>query len=140
MQNNWPCRTTTTATRLLLFREWNIRKPNCQVQTYNLTQASHFFSCCRIHMNLIGINQTIPVGPPSPSDEQLRQIINQTHALGGIVIVNHIPWSNTTGKNRLFLACTLHLTVMDCRVWVRTTSSSKPPFRCRFDILGSRWL
>ncbi|KAI8336986.1 Polymerase/histidinol phosphatase-like protein [Chlamydoabsidia padenii] len=54
------------------------------------------YSCCRIHMNLIGINQTIPVGPPSPSDEQLRQVIDQTHALGGIVIVNHIPWSNTT--------------------------------------------
>lgn len=49
-------------------------------------------------MNLIGINQTIPVGPPSPSDEELRRVIDQTHAMGGIVIVNHIPWSNTTRK------------------------------------------
>ncbi|KAL1923574.1 uncharacterized protein VTP21DRAFT_8554 [Calcarisporiella thermophila] len=54
------------------------------------------YSCCRIHMNLIGINETIPFGPPNPTDDDLRRAINRTHELGGLVIVNHIPWSNTT--------------------------------------------
>ncbi|KAL0087954.1 polymerase/histidinol phosphatase-like protein [Phycomyces blakesleeanus] len=54
------------------------------------------YSCCRIHMNFIDINQTIPEGPPVPTDEELRQVIDQVHSLGGLVIVNHIPWSNTT--------------------------------------------
>ncbi|KAI9484535.1 Polymerase/histidinol phosphatase-like protein [Zychaea mexicana] len=54
------------------------------------------YTCCRIHMNLININESIPVGPPNPSDEELQQVINRVHELGGLVIVNHIPWSNTT--------------------------------------------
>ncbi|KAI9030967.1 Polymerase/histidinol phosphatase-like protein [Phycomyces nitens] len=54
------------------------------------------YSCCRIHMNFIDINQTIPEGPPVPTDEELRQVIDQVHGMGGLVIVNHIPWSNTT--------------------------------------------
>lgn len=53
--------------------------------------------CCRLHMNLIGINGTVKIGPPVPTDQDLQAVINQTHAMGGIVIVNHIPWSNTTG-------------------------------------------
>ncbi|KAF9413341.1 hypothetical protein BGZ94_000763 [Podila epigama] len=31
-----------------------------------------------------------------PTDEQLRQTIKRTHELGGLAIINHIPWSNTT--------------------------------------------
>ncbi|KAI8369562.1 Polymerase/histidinol phosphatase-like protein [Radiomyces spectabilis] len=54
------------------------------------------YTCCRIHMNFIDINETVPVGPPVPSDEDLRKAIERVHALGGLVIVNHIPWSNTT--------------------------------------------
>ncbi|KAJ2214309.1 hypothetical protein IW140_003500 [Coemansia sp. RSA 1813] len=54
------------------------------------------YTSCRIHMNLIGINETVSVGPPSPSDDDLRTAINKVHSLGGLVIVNHIPWSNTT--------------------------------------------
>jgi len=50
------------------------------------------YSCCRIHMNLIGINQTVP-SYAFPSDEQLQEAINMTHAMGGLVSVNHIPWS-----------------------------------------------
>jgi hypothetical protein len=50
-------------------------------------------------MNLIGINQTVTIGPPVPTDQDLQAVIKQVHDLGGIVIVNHIPWSNTTGKN-----------------------------------------
>ncbi|KAJ2769115.1 hypothetical protein IWQ57_003244 [Coemansia nantahalensis] len=54
------------------------------------------YTCCRIHMNLIGINESVTVSPPFPSDEELRDVINRVHDMGGLVIVNHIPWSNTT--------------------------------------------
>ncbi|KAJ2548646.1 hypothetical protein EV175_004745 [Coemansia sp. RSA 1933] len=54
------------------------------------------YTSCRIHMNLIGINETVSVGPPSPSDDDLRTAIDKVHSMGGLVIVNHIPWSNTT--------------------------------------------
>ncbi|KAJ2743077.1 hypothetical protein GGI20_004015 [Coemansia sp. BCRC 34301] len=54
------------------------------------------YTCCRIHMNLIGINESISVSPPFPSDDELRSVINKVHDMGGMVIVNHIPWSNAT--------------------------------------------
>ncbi|KAJ1733767.1 hypothetical protein LPJ61_001409 [Coemansia biformis] len=54
------------------------------------------YTCCRIHMNLIGINESVTVSPPFPSDDELRSVINKVHGMGGLVIVNHIPWSNTT--------------------------------------------
>ncbi|KAG0245495.1 hypothetical protein BGW41_000122 [Actinomortierella wolfii] len=54
-------------------------------------------SCCRFHMNLIGINETIDVAMTKwPTDEQIKAAIQRTHELGGIAIVNHIPWSNAT--------------------------------------------
>jgi hypothetical protein len=49
-------------------------------------------------MNFLDINETIPTTAPSPSDEELQRVINRVHELGGLVIVNHIPWSNTTRK------------------------------------------
>ncbi|ORX62163.1 PHP domain-like protein [Hesseltinella vesiculosa] len=75
------------------------------------------YSCCRIHMNLIGINDTIPVGPPVPSDEQLQAVINQTHAMGGIVIVNHIPWSNTIETGYQLPRLPNHPSVADLIAW-----------------------
>ncbi|PIA13060.1 PHP domain-like protein, partial [Coemansia reversa NRRL 1564] len=54
------------------------------------------YTCCRIHMNLIGINESVSVSPPFPSDKELRDIINKVHDMDGLVIVNHIPWSNAT--------------------------------------------
>ncbi|KAF9190114.1 hypothetical protein BGZ49_003735, partial [Haplosporangium sp. Z 27] len=54
-------------------------------------------SCCRLHMNLIGINETIDYAITKwPTDDQLRATIARTHELGGLAIINHIPWSNTT--------------------------------------------
>ncbi|KAF8944412.1 hypothetical protein BGZ47_004244 [Haplosporangium gracile] len=54
-------------------------------------------STCRLHMNLIGINETIDVAIKKwPTDDELRQTIARTHELGGLAIINHIPWSNTT--------------------------------------------
>jgi len=50
------------------------------------------WTSCRLHLNLIGINETIP-GSAIPTDEEIQSVINKTHELGGIVVVNHIPWS-----------------------------------------------
>ncbi|ODV91143.1 hypothetical protein CANCADRAFT_15987, partial [Tortispora caseinolytica NRRL Y-17796] len=54
------------------------------------------FTCCRIHMNLIGINETIAPSSSWPSDEELQDVIRRTHELGGFVVVNHRAWSLTT--------------------------------------------
>ncbi|KAI8372107.1 Polymerase/histidinol phosphatase-like protein [Blakeslea trispora] len=54
------------------------------------------YTCCRIHMNFLDINETVPVTGPVPTDEELQKAIARVHELGGLVIVNHIPWSNTT--------------------------------------------
>ncbi|KAJ3358217.1 hypothetical protein GGF32_000573 [Allomyces javanicus] len=51
------------------------------------------YTCCRIHLSLLGINTTITPPRASPTDDELRAVINQTHSLGGLVIVNHVPWS-----------------------------------------------
>ncbi|CAO0793482.1 unnamed protein product [Mucor circinelloides] len=58
------------------------------------------YTCCRIHMNFIDINETVAATAPVPSDEELQRVINRVHELGGLVIVNHIPWSNTTQGGR----------------------------------------
>jgi hypothetical protein len=50
-------------------------------------------------MNLIGINQTFD-GDAYPTDEEIQRVINKTHELGGLAVVNHIPWS-TANENRL---------------------------------------
>ncbi|KAF9950845.1 hypothetical protein BGZ72_007562 [Mortierella alpina] len=50
-------------------------------------------TCCRLHMNLIGINETIDIAITKwPTDEQLKATIARTHELGGLAIINHIPW------------------------------------------------
>ncbi|OZJ03830.1 hypothetical protein BZG36_03827 [Bifiguratus adelaidae] len=54
------------------------------------------YSCCRLHMNFININETVPVGPPVPTDEDIQAAIARAHELGGLAIINHIPWSNST--------------------------------------------
>lgn len=53
-------------------------------------------------MNFIGINETIPLCGeeseegslcPVPSDDLLNSLIKSVHDKGGLVIVNHLPWS-----------------------------------------------
>ncbi|MBN1329665.1 MAG: hypothetical protein JXA54_09345 [Candidatus Heimdallarchaeota archaeon] len=46
----------------------------------------------RIHMNFIGITELIPV-PNNPTDEEIQEAIDAAHDQGGIVVVDHIPWS-----------------------------------------------
>ncbi|KAJ2354530.1 hypothetical protein GGF43_003210 [Coemansia sp. RSA 2618] len=54
------------------------------------------YSNCRVHMNLIDINTTVTDGGSGgafPSDGDIQRVIARTHELGGLAIVNHIPWS-----------------------------------------------
>ncbi|MHA1213562.1 MAG: hypothetical protein ACTSSH_14025, partial [Candidatus Heimdallarchaeota archaeon] len=46
----------------------------------------------RIHLNFIGISDYIP-DQNNPTDEEIQIAIDAAHAQGGIVVVNHIPWS-----------------------------------------------
>lgn len=48
-------------------------------------------------MNFLDINETVQATTSFPTDQELQSVIQKVHALGGLVIVNHIPWSNTTG-------------------------------------------
>jgi hypothetical protein len=48
------------------------------------------YSTDRIHMNFINISVVIPV-PDNPTDEDLQEAINDCHAQGGLVSVNHYP-------------------------------------------------
>ncbi|KAI9503353.1 Polymerase/histidinol phosphatase-like protein [Coemansia spiralis] len=55
------------------------------------------YTSCRIHMNFININITVTEGNSAfPSDADIKRAIDRVHELGGLVIVNHIPWSNHT--------------------------------------------
>lgn len=58
------------------------------------------YTCCRIHMNLLGIEETIKPTENWPSDLELQSVIKRVHSLGGVVIVNHLPWSESTEWGR----------------------------------------
>lgn len=58
------------------------------------------YTCCRIHMNLVGISETIKPNTSKPTDEDLKWAIDETHRQGGLVFVNHLPWSLSTEWNR----------------------------------------
>ncbi len=47
----------------------------------------------RIHLNFIGISEDIPVPSNKSTDVEIQEAIDAAHDQGGIVIVNHIPWS-----------------------------------------------
>ena len=51
-----------------------------------------------MHMNLVGINETIAPSNAWPTDEELQGAINRTHELGGIAVLNHWAWSHVTGS------------------------------------------
>jgi hypothetical protein len=63
-------------------------------------------SCCRVHMNLIGINETIAPSTAWPTDEELQQAINRTHELGGLAFLNHWAWSHVTGTHFILKSLT----------------------------------
>jgi len=67
--------------------------------TYVSWEVGLMIRCCRVHMNLIGINETIAPSKAFPSDDELKAAINRTHELGGIVVLNHWAWSHVTGSS-----------------------------------------
>lgn len=75
------------------------------------------FTCCRIHMNLLGINETIKPSGSWPNDEELIRVIRQTHELGGIVIANHLPWSQSLEYGRDVPTLQRHPTREQLRDW-----------------------
>ncbi len=42
---------------------------------------------------MIGISTPILPTSAFPTDEELKRVINETHMQGGVVTINHIPWS-----------------------------------------------
>jgi hypothetical protein len=51
------------------------------------------YTCCRLHMNFYNLNETIEVPRNYPTDIELQDAIRRVHELGGLVVVNHLPWS-----------------------------------------------
>jgi hypothetical protein len=52
----------------------------------------------RIHCNLIGISTWTTAIPSNPTDQDIKDMITAVHDQGGVVTVNHFPWSiNQTG-------------------------------------------
>lgn len=57
------------------------------------------YTCCRVHLNLWNIKETILPNCSGdscafPSNDQLRWVVSETHRQGGLVIVNHHHWSH----------------------------------------------
>ncbi|CAG8461723.1 7004_t:CDS:2 [Paraglomus brasilianum] len=103
------------------------------------------YSTCRIHMNLIGLTENIPIGPAEPSDEDIKHIIDLTHEMGGLVSVNHIPWSNKTGTDLHYpttpaYAWTLLSTPSFSSESLLKTLHSRPSTSFLFDPAGTRFI
>jgi len=54
------------------------------------------YTNCRLHMGLVGITEYIEV-LKTPTDEQLQEVINKVHAMGGVVVANHRAWTYYAG-------------------------------------------
>ena len=88
------------------------------------------YTSCRCHMNLINLDwpfdaagrplpandtkesresdrlkyyefiRTMITERPEPTDQELKQLVKSVHAVGGLVSVNHIPWSTRSYPDR----------------------------------------
>ncbi|KAN0050941.1 hypothetical protein ACTA71_004242 [Dictyostelium dimigraforme] len=54
---------------------------------------------CRCHLNLIGINVNVPLYK-YPTNQQIKETIDFVHSQGGLVILNHYPWSYWAGLDQ----------------------------------------
>ncbi|KAF2078221.1 hypothetical protein CYY_000511 [Polysphondylium violaceum] len=54
---------------------------------------------CRCHLGLIGITKNVPL-IKFPTNQQIKEIIDQVHQQGGLVIMNHHPWSTWAGLDQ----------------------------------------
>lgn len=67
-------------------------------------------------MNLIGINETIPA-VAWPTDEDLKAVIAKTHSLGGIVLMNHLTWSQDAEGDFSIPRMQNHPTLAQLKSW-----------------------
>ncbi|KAN0019661.1 hypothetical protein ACTFIU_002882 [Dictyostelium citrinum] len=54
---------------------------------------------CRCHLNLIGLTENVPL-KKFPTDEEIKALIDMVHSKGGLVILNHYPWSSWSGLDQ----------------------------------------
>eukprot|EP01132_Coremiostelium_polycephalum_P008049 gene8049-9900_t len=54
---------------------------------------------CRCHLGLIGVTKDVPL-IKFPTNDQIKEIIDMVHEDGGLVILNHYPWSNWAGLDQ----------------------------------------
>ncbi|MBY9011652.1 MAG: CehA/McbA family metallohydrolase [Candidatus Lokiarchaeota archaeon] len=47
----------------------------------------------RLHLNFLGVSKWDTRVPYKPKDEKIIDAINKVHDQGGVVVLNHIPWS-----------------------------------------------
>ncbi len=52
----------------------------------------------RLHLNFLGVSKWDTRIPYKPKDEKIIDAINKAHDQGGIVVLNHIPWSINEAK------------------------------------------
>jgi hypothetical protein len=53
----------------------------------------------RLHMNFLGISEWNLKIPVNPSDNEIRDAIDEAHSQGAVVTINHIPWSTPRMPN-----------------------------------------
>ncbi len=51
------------------------------------------WSTSRIHMNFLGIEEWILPIPSNPNNTEIQLAIDEVHSQGGVVTVNHLPWT-----------------------------------------------
>ncbi|EGC29574.1 hypothetical protein DICPUDRAFT_6598, partial [Dictyostelium purpureum] len=54
---------------------------------------------CRCHLNLIGIEEDVPL-IKWPTNQEIKELIDYVHSKGGLVILNHYPWSEWAGLSQ----------------------------------------
>eukprot|EP01133_Synstelium_polycarpum_P016670 gene16670-19811_t len=54
---------------------------------------------CRCHMGLLGIKQDVKLYK-FPTNAQIKETIDKVHSLGGVVVLNHYPWSTHAGLDQ----------------------------------------
>ncbi|KNC49543.1 PHP domain-containing protein [Thecamonas trahens ATCC 50062] len=58
-----------------------------------LPLAGQEYTTCRAHLNIYGVAKRYEPISPFPTNDELKELITDVHAAGGLVSVNHLPWS-----------------------------------------------
>ncbi len=84
----------------MVLTDHNNLRNSKDVQTVAAAYASEFiliqgleWTSSRIHLNIIGISEWNLRIPWTPTDTQIQEAIDEAHAQGAVVVVDHIPWS-----------------------------------------------